>query len=38
MCDGSTRTLSPRFSPAALSALTTIAGGENVSLSEFDAK
>jgi hypothetical protein len=38
MCDGSARTLSPRFSPAALSAITTIAGGENVSLSEFDAK
>ncbi|HEV7280019.1 MAG TPA: DUF1559 domain-containing protein [Pirellulaceae bacterium] len=38
MADGSTRTLSPRFSPAALSAITTIAGGETVPLSEFDAK
>lgn len=38
MADGSVRTLSPRFSPAALSAITTVAGGENVSLTEFDAK
>jgi hypothetical protein len=38
MADGSTRTLSPRFSPAAFSALITISGGETVSLSEFDAK
>lgn len=38
MTDGSTRTLSPRFSPAAFSAVITISGGETVSLSEFDAK
>lgn len=38
MADGSTRTLSPRFSPAALSAITTISGGETVPQSEFDAK
>ena len=38
MADGSMRTLSPRFSPAALSAITTISGGETVPQSEFDAK